>query len=164
MHFYSTNTSLKLPEGFEHSHKGQSMIMKSLILTAALLDGLYQMDLTVGDHLFKDFLLLKGANKPLSLQAFDGPITGTVTVPGVFTSDLKGHAKCSEKTSTCHLHFVVVAHEGGRDFKVFYRAEVTRKNYLKAISNNQPAILTGTATLENGQPLGPFVATRYHGN
>ena len=151
------------------------MKTKALILTAAMivlgmatqakatepvLDGHYRMDLKIGDRVFVDQLDLRGEGQPLSLRSFVGPIAGLVTVPGIFSSALTGQGQCSEKTSSCTFDFVIVAHEGGQDYKVLYHAELTPENYLKALSGKNPPVLSGAASLEDGQVLGPFEAIK----
>lgn len=149
--------------------KTKALILTGAMVTAAatlakanepVLDGKYRMELKIGDRVFVDQMDLQGQGKPLLLRAFDGTIAGTITVPGVFTSDLNGQGQCSESSSSCELNFVINAHEGGRDYKVLYHAELTRENYLRALSGKHQPVLTGTASLEDGQPLGPFVAIK----
>lgn len=128
------------------------------------LDGKYLMELKIGDRVFIDHMDLQGQGQPLLLRVFNGAITGTVTVPGIFTSDLKGQGHCSESSASCELNFVIIAHEHGRDYKVFYHAELTKENYLRALSGKSPPVLTGTASLEDGQHLGPFKAIKQSKN
>ncbi|WP_413944308.1 hypothetical protein [Bdellovibrio sp. HCB-162] len=123
------------------------------------LDGNYQMKLTIGEHLFLDQMKLKGQQSPLHLYRFNGNIVGTITVPGIFSSPLNGTAQCSRKTSSCNLQFEILAVEGGRSYKVIYKAQMAPENFKKALHGETP-VLTGSAYLESGELLGNFIATR----
>lgn len=150
------------------------MKIKTLILAMAMvlaatsqvkaegpvLDGKYLMELKIGDRVFIDHMDLQGQEGSIHLQAFNGGITGTITVPGIFTAHLNGQGNCSESSSSCELNFVINAHEGGKYYKVFYHAKLTNEDYLRALSRKAPPVLTGTASLEDGQLLGPFEAIK----
>ena len=150
------------------------MKIKTLVLTMAMvlatasqvkasgpaLDGKYLMELKIGDRIFIDHLDLQGMEGAIHLRTFNGGIAGAITVPGIFTAPLSGQANCSESSSSCELNFVINAYEGGKYYKVFYQAELTNENYLRALSGKFPPVLTGTASLEDGQLLGPFEAIK----
>nr|WP_295904923.1 hypothetical protein [uncultured Bdellovibrio sp.] len=123
------------------------------------LDGSYQMQLTIGEHLFLDQMELKGQQSPLHLNHFDGNIEGTITVPGIFSSPLVGEAQCSRRTSSCELQFEIVAVEAGKSYKVIYKAQLTPENFNK-VRHGEAPVLTGSAYLESGELLGNFIATR----
>ncbi len=138
----------------------------ALILTAQAqatdhgLDGNYEVHLKVGDRIFLDQMEIKGKDGEIKLQSFHGSITGTMTVPGNFTSPLSGEGHCSEKDSLCELDFDIDAHEQGQAYKVHYQAKIQGAHYQKVVADEATPVLTGTATLEDGQLLGTFEATR----
>lgn len=121
------------------------------------LAGTYQMAIRIGEHDFVDILVLKG-DRGLPVRMHSIPITGTLEVPGVFVADLRGNSFCSGPwTSMCKLSFAILARENGQEFIVNYEASLA--NYYGALSG-APAILEGSATLENGDLLGNFTATQ----
>lgn len=119
------------------------------------LAGTYQMEIKIGERQFTDILVLKGErNLPIFQQA--GPVYGSLEVPGVFVADLTGKYSCSGPWGgICKLNFTILARENGQEFIVNYEASLA--NYYGALSG-APAILEGTAKLENGELLGNFTA------
>jgi hypothetical protein len=124
------------------------------------LDGKYAVELKIGDRTYLDQMELKGQDRPIQMTFFRGPIIGTMTVPGAFSSPISGEGYCSAWMASCQLDFDIEAHEQGQMYKVHYRAETQMDNYLNVSSQTTFPILTGTATLENGELLGTFVATK----
>lgn len=105
----------------------------------------YDVKLRIGDTLHHDVLVLKGG------PGFRGPLSGTFTVPGVFTSDLTGTFHCHPWNGYCQLQFEIIAREHGSEFKVLFRASTPMFEEQE---------LTGEAHLEDGTLLGSFTATR----
>jgi hypothetical protein len=115
------------------------------------LEGTYNMQLSIGDKVFNDEMVLSSpTGGPLDTN-FGGPISGQITVPGAFTSPLEGTLICHPWNGICGFQFSIVANENGQSYRVYYKG-----NY-DFFSN--PAI-TGTASLENNQLLGNFTAKR----
>ena len=122
------------------------------------LDGIYEMEIQIGDTLFKDILELHGVDAAYNMPPFKGPITGSITVPGIFTSPLTGKAQCIIWSGICAVNFEIVAHENDQDFKVIY---VGTFPHQLGSPDSAPLVLIGTARLENGDLLGNFKATRH---
>jgi hypothetical protein len=115
------------------------------------------MEIKIGEREFTDILILKGErNLPVFQQS--GPVLGSLEVPGVFIADLTGRYSCSGPWGgICKLNFRILARENGQEFKVNYQAKLA--NYYD-VYTGAAAILNGSATLENGDLLGNFIATQ----
>lgn len=105
----------------------------------------YDVKLQIGNTLHHDILVLNSGS------GLRGPLSGTFTVPGVFTSDLSGSFHCHPWNGFCLLHFEIIARENGQEFKVRFQASAPIF---------EQGELTGEAHLENGQLLGTFTANR----
>ncbi|WP_413287578.1 hypothetical protein [Bdellovibrio sp. HCB337] len=125
------------------------------------LDGDYRLELTIKGKVFVDHLTLKGKNGPIELTDFNGGIIGTMEVPGMFTSPLRGgRGNCNTWNLTCGFYFWIEANENGQTYKVNYTAQMSRKNYQEVERGEGPAVLTGKATFKDGSVLGTFTATK----
>lgn len=125
-----------------------------------VLDGYYAMKLKIGEKVFDDELVLKGAQGPILLQGYDDSIQGLIKVPGIFESPFEGSAQCSSVSLLCELDFTIVATENGGSYKVRYKAQLDSDSYLKVVQQGLPPVLKGAAYYEDGQILGTFEATR----
>ena len=119
------------------------------------LSGRYHMEIQIGDRPFVDILRLDG---PLPIPHNFRALSGSLTVADVFTSPLQGTSHCSLWVARCALHFEITAVENGQSFRVLYQAELA--NYFDVMVGAHPAVLTGKATLENGELLGNFTAAQ----
>lgn len=126
---------------------------------AVTLDGDYKVELTIGDKVFIDYMTLMGKDSPIEITNFQGDIAGFMTVPGIFTSSLKGSGYCTELSSVCSMHFTIEANENGQKYKVNYSLDLSRTNFRKALSG-EGIVSTGSAYLEDGKFLGYFTATK----
>lgn len=136
--------------------------MKKLALTAllavlpfqaragGLFSGTYDMKIQIGEREFHDVLVLESDSGHVHPIAYAGKLTGTVTVPGVFSSPLTGSVRCHPWSAMCVLNFEIIARENGREFKVRYQGA----------AGYEERDFTGRAFLENGEVLGDFTATR----
>lgn len=112
-------------------------------------DTVYDMHIRIGNTDFQDVLLLRGASS--NIITYRGPLRGSITVPGVFTSELSGRAHCHPWNGVCALSFEIMARENGREFLVRYRA---------SMSSSSDSEITGSAYLEDGSLLGNFTAIK----
>lgn len=126
----------------------------------AKLDGAYIMKLKIGDKIFEDQLRIKSEKEGdvISVNSYNGGITGELTVPGMFTSAVIGKAICVKFESQCKLNFEITANENGQSYKVFYEASVAGHDYHLIRHGRVKPHFSGQATLEDGRVLGPFVA------
>lgn len=122
---------------------------------ADLLTGRYNMVIKIGDKVFHDELILSGTGSTY-IFGYKGPLSGSLTVPGVFSSPLTGRASCSAWSLSCNISFEIVAVENGQSFKVLYAATIGKET--DNIGDTVTPFLVGTATLENGKFLGNFFA------
>lgn len=136
----------------------QKVFASSNIFTEISLDGIYDMNIQIGDRNFTDILILKGDKGKINLTNFDGAIAGSVTVPNTFTSSLSGHGRCRLWGSFCIVDFSIVAHENGQSFNVHYKGEVIPEDYLEMLNRNLVSTIRGTAYLDNAKVLGNFIA------
>ena len=135
--------------------------MDSIIDPNTPLDGRFEMTITIGEKTYVDFLNLNGKDAPIRMSSFGGQIIGSITVPGNFESPLQGQGRCTLWGSFCEFQFEIVAHENGIDFKVIYKADFARSDYIRFLNGEVHQVsLTGTAYLENGNVLGTFKAIR----
>lgn len=125
-----------------------------------VVDGDYRVELTIGDKVFVDQMTLKGQDRPMALQDFQGEFVGSMTVPGVFTSPLIGSGYCTDRGPVCNLGFSIVANENGQTYQVNYTAVVDANSFNNYRQGLGPLIIRGTATLENGSVLGDYVAIK----
>lgn len=125
------------------------------------LDGHYQMDLTIRDKVFKDEMVLKGAKGTINYLYYIGDITGSITVPGVFTSVIeKGTAYNTGRGQLVSLDFKITASENGSQFQVHYKGRVKREDHSVILNGKMPITLYGEAYLDNNELLGTFKAVK----
>ncbi len=120
------------------------------------LSGRYLMKMTIGSRVFDDLLDLEGPYGPLPAHGTT-QLYGALTVPNAFYSPITGQISCDLWVAMCRLNFEITAHENGQAFRVFYKAQLLGPNYINFLQG-KPALLTGSATLENGDALGSFEA------
>lgn len=125
-----------------------------------VLDGDYRVELTIDGKVFVDFMTLKGKDGAIAIDDFGGDITGTMTVPGMFTSPLTGEGYCTNWGFHCTFDFSIEANENGKTYVVKYTATMGAKDFRAYARGQAPAILTGTAALEDGKVLGTYIATK----
>lgn len=119
------------------------------------------MQIKIGNIDYTDKLILAGNLDKIDLLSFLGDINGQLTIVNTFfTAPLAGTAVCTTAVSYCDLRFEVMITENGQSFKVIYRGHVDAENYLAALNGTANLIIKGIATLENGQILGHFIATK----
>ncbi len=120
------------------------------------MDGTYEMEIKIGETLFKDTVVLKGKSSEITLGYFNGEIEGSVSVTNSFTAPLTGTASCDRRGMGCYLEFEITAHENGKDFKVKYVGHLT--NYFKFLNAIEDPKFEGKAFLEDGSELGSYVS------
>lgn len=120
------------------------------------MDGTYEMEIKIGETLFKDIIVLKGGNAEITLGYFNGDIEGSVSVANSFTAPLIGKASCDRWGMSCYLEFEILAHENGKDFKVKYVGHLS--NYFKVLNAIENPKFEGKAYLADGSELGSYVA------
>jgi hypothetical protein len=128
--------------------------MKTIVLAFALFmsaqtqaETIYRATIDIGGRKFHDLIAID--NLPKDNPPGDHQISGTFTVPGVFTVPTKGFfVGCLNGVEVCKplLNIDIEAVENGNKFKVFYRMELSEDH----------STLTGLARLENGSVLGPI--------
>lgn len=125
----------------------------------APLDGYYEMTMIIGEKSYAHFLELKGKDTPIDMTSFNGQITGSIATPGNCKSTVLGFGYCTLWNPSCYFQFETVANVNGADFKVIYKADFAKPDYLNFIMGEvQHVNLTGTAYLEDGKVLGTFKA------
>lgn len=125
------------------------------------LDGHYQMDLTIKDKIFKDEMVLKGLKGPINYLNYIGAIAGSISVPGVFTSEIEeGTANNTGWGSHVNIDFKITANENGKQFKVHYIGRVKRVDYSAILTKKIPITIYGEAYLDNNELLGTFKAVK----
>jgi hypothetical protein len=120
-----------------------------------VLNGRYQMKLTIGERVFDDVMVLESPQGEIRLAGFRGDITGEVIVPGVFSAPLKGELLCHG--SKCEFKFLIIAKENGEEFEVHYSGQLA--NFHEVIYGASPEF-KGEARFKGGELLGSFVATK----
>jgi hypothetical protein len=120
-----------------------------------VLNGRYQMKLTIGERIFDDVMVLESIRGEIPLAGFRGDIQGEVIVPGVFSAPLKGEMYC--QIVSCRFEFTIIAKENGKEFAVLYSGRLS--NYQDFIYGSSP-VFQGEARLQSGELLGSFTATR----
>lgn len=128
--------------------------MKTLVLAFALVistqtqaETIFRATIDIGGRKFHDLITID--NMPKENPPGDHQISGTLTVPGVFTVPAKGlFVGCLNVVEVCKplLNIEIEAVENGNRFKVFYRMELSEDH----------STLTGLARLEDGSVLGPI--------
>lgn len=126
---------------------------------AVALDGDYKVELTIGDKVFIDHMTLKGKDSPIEITKFQGDITGSMTVPGMFTSPLEGSGYCTKRGFVCRMDFAIEANENGQKYKVKYSLNMGQLNFRKAF-RGEGVVFNGSAYLEDGKLLGHYTATK----
>lgn len=107
------------------------------VRSAASLTGDWTVHTYIGSHYFADKLHLDSSPT--------GALTGTFTVADKWTATLE-----KVRVSGDTLSFEILAPEGAKPFRVYYRAQIEPK----------ATTMTGFATLDGGELLGGFVAQK----
>ncbi len=110
-------------------------------------DGLYKMDIRIGDRLFEDLVVLKDKG--------NHELEGTVTVPGIFTAKItRGSYGTLDFSGLERIKFEIEAIENGKPLKVLYLGFIDLDHkYLNRIS------FSGTAyDLDTQRAFGEFKA------
>lgn len=105
--------------------------------------GVYEVRLKVGDKEFRDLMTVDSANY---LPSGKEELSGTMTVPGVFTSKFVGTTSLTSSFNL-RLRFEIIANENGKQYKVRYTAY---------IPDNQDERFLGVARLEDNTVIGEF--------
>lgn len=125
------------------------------------MDGIYEMTIQIGTQTYLNTFVLTGKTRPITAYSFGGGITGSIGIPGQFSSPFEGNGRCSLWNDYCQFQFSVTTHEGDQSSKVIYEARFADPEYLKFLNGKeQRVVLTGTAFRENGEFLGAFKAIR----
>lgn len=110
-----------------------------IIAQNVLAEDIYLLETQIGTHMFHDVLIINSHE--------EGFITGSLTVPGVFSSVLEnGKSKLTKAGG--HYHFSITAHENGQDVVI---------NYDLFSPDNFTKILTGKLSLSDGTLFGEIV-------
>lgn len=134
------------------------------------LDGIYDVELTVGDKVFHDVLEMHGKDgTSIPIKFGRTEVEGTMTVPGVFVAPIKGSItfRITWPGTFASIQFDLVAVEGGQPYNVYYTGSVggNKTNTIDdLIEGTSPAVIKGTASVdgENGTktPIGSFKAVQ----
>ena len=113
----------------------------------SFIDGDYDMQLRIGETTFNDEVALVTRK----IHFMKAELTGSVTVPDVFKSELTGKVQYAVWAGIYFINFTILARENGQEFKVHYKGQFNTANITQ---------MEGTATLEDGKLLGNFIAVK----
>ena len=84
------------------------------------IDGLYKMEVKIGEKIFTDIVELKTEK--------NNSLSGTVTLPAQFTAPLKGTYSLNEKSKTGNIEFKISTLERGKKLEVLYSGTITARS------------------------------------
>lgn len=132
-----------------------------------VISGKYEMKLQINDNLFVDYLTFNcyfswsNACFNVLLEPQSTSIRGQLEVPNIFTAQLKkGLIKITDNPKKVLIEFEILAKENGKEFKVYYKAEIPDDLYEDIAAGKIPPTLKGTAFLDDNKKLGDFMAVK----
>jgi len=113
------------------------------------IDGIYKMDVWIGATLYTDLLQLKTQKG----SASGAPLSGTVTLPTIFTAPLTGDYHYDAKAKNGKITFEINTAERGKALKVRYEGTLSQFKKSKRFT------FSGTASdLNEGKVFGKIEA------